>query len=482
MITLGLGGAILILGAAAYFVLRRQSRVTPSEHYFTIGVKRADLFPTLTASGRVESSKRTIIECELENIAVGVRGQRLSSSGASVLISVIPEGTEVKRGDVLAVLDSSDYEELLRIQKMTVERAAADHVQAKLDVEISKLAVQEFENGTVKETIEDFEGKIFLARSDLERAKDRVAWAHRMRDKGYLPPVVVTTEEFKQAQLIEALKGQESAFEVFKKYTCPRTSKVLKGAVTAAETILDYQQLRLSRQRERCASLEKQVDRCTIRAPHDGFVIYANKNDRRVYIEAGMEVHQRQELFYLPVLSEMEVVTMLHESIVDQVTPAMRAHVQVEGIGNRRIEGHVTSIAPLTLPNFSTDVRYFEGIVKLENIPKGLLPGMTAEVEISMPRRENVLAIPSEAILIENGYEVCFVVHEDSLERRQVKLGTTTRELVEVTAGLEAGEQVVLNPPADDPNFEAVIERPEVATLSQQTIPASPAGAIAAAR
>ena len=85
------------------------------------------------ASGRVESSKRTVIECDLENVAVGVRGQRLDAGGASVLLSVIPEGSTVKRGDVLAVLDSSDYEELLRIQKMAVERATADHVQATLD-------------------------------------------------------------------------------------------------------------------------------------------------------------------------------------------------------------------------------------------------------------------------------------------------------------------------------------------------------------
>ncbi len=413
---------------------------------------------------------------------MGVRGQRLSAGGASVLISVIPEGSNVKRGDVLAVLDASDYEELLRIQKMAVERAVADQVQAKLDVEINKLAVQEFENGTIKETLEDFEGKILLARSDLERENDRVAWSHRMRDKGYLPPVVVTTEEFKRSQLILALELQQSAFELFKKYTAPKTSKTLKGAVTAAETILDYQLLRLARQRERCALLEKQVDHCTIRAPHDGFVIYANKTDRQAYIEAGMEVHQRQELFYLPDLSEMEVVAMIHESIVEQVSPSMRAHVQVEGIGNRRIEGHVTSVAPLTTLNSRSDVKYFEGIVKLENVPDGLKPGMTAEVEISMPRRENVLAIPSEAILVENGYEVCFVVHEDSLERRQVKLGTTTRELVEVTEGLEAGEQVVLNPQADDPVLEAVSQRTDIASTSQQLIPVSPTGSVAAAR
>ena len=60
--------------------------------YHHRGSERADLFPTRLASGRVESGKRTIIECEFENIAVGVRGQRLTATGASVLLSVVPEG------------------------------------------------------------------------------------------------------------------------------------------------------------------------------------------------------------------------------------------------------------------------------------------------------------------------------------------------------------------------------------------------------
>ena len=58
---------------------------------------------------------------------------------------------------------------------------------------------------------------------------DRVAWAHRMGEKGYLPAATVSSEEFKQSQLSLGLKQQESAFELFKKYTAPKTSKVLKG-------------------------------------------------------------------------------------------------------------------------------------------------------------------------------------------------------------------------------------------------------------
>ena len=184
--------AVTAAGVWAMARPRTHAREALARKYLMSEVRRADLFPTLKASGRVESVKRTVIECDLENVAVGVRGQRLTSGGAAILLSVIPEGSTVKQGDVLAVIDSSEYEELLRIQQMAVERAAADHVQASLDLEVAKLAVREFEEGTLRETMEDFEGKIFLARSDLERAKDRVAWAHRMKEKGYIPAAALS--------------------------------------------------------------------------------------------------------------------------------------------------------------------------------------------------------------------------------------------------------------------------------------------------
>ena len=100
---------------------------------------------------------------------------------------------------------------------------------------------------------------------------------------------------------------------------------MLEGAVQGARSTLEYQDLRLQRNQDRLATLEKQVENCTIRAPHDGFVIYANNADRQLFIEPGMPVRQRQPLFYLPDLNDMEVVAMLHESIVDQVDPGMRA-------------------------------------------------------------------------------------------------------------------------------------------------------------
>jgi multidrug efflux pump subunit AcrA (membrane-fusion protein) len=71
---------------------------------------------------------------------------------------------------------------------------------------------------------------------------------------------------------------------------------------------------------------------------------------------------------------------------------------------------------------------------------------MSAEVEFDVDRCFDVLAVPSEAIAFEKGHNICYVAGEDGLERRPVTLGRSTRDLLEVTKGLNEGEHVVLSP------------------------------------
>src|SRR6185437_9687095 len=87
----------------------------------TAPVRRVDLHVSTTAAGEVESSNSTVIECEVEALEIGVKGQRLATGGSSTILTVAPEGTQVKKGDVICVLDASEYDELVRQQQMTVE-------------------------------------------------------------------------------------------------------------------------------------------------------------------------------------------------------------------------------------------------------------------------------------------------------------------------------------------------------------------------
>jgi HlyD family secretion protein len=191
------------------------------------------------------------------------------------------------------------------------------------------------------------------------------------------------------------------------------------------------------------------VERCTIRAPHDGFVIYANRPFReeaeRTPIEPGASVRQGQELFCFPDLSKMEVVAMLNESVVDRVRSGMPARVRFEGLSGPTLEGRVEAVDSLPRRSVS-DVPYYACRIALQLTPSGPLPGMSAEVEVQVGRCGDVLAVPTEAVSVDRDSKVCDVVGPSGLERRAIVPGGSTTDLIEVTDGLNEGEYVVLNP------------------------------------
>ena len=66
---------------------------------------------------------------------------------------------------------------------------------------------------------------------------------------------------------------------------------------------------------------------------------------------------------------------------------------------------------------------------------------MTAEVEIDLGLRANVIAVPVESVKVEGGRDYCYVAADGMLERRPVKLGGSNSDLLEITEGLARGRK-----------------------------------------
>ena len=414
-------------------------------------VSKVDLSNTLTAWGRVESSHKTIISCELERLEIRSAGRSMTSGGASTILSIVDEGTRVEAGDVLCNLDASEYDELVRTQEMKTEQAVAALKQAELNFEVAELAVKEYRDGLHHQRLQELEGSIALAESDMERAVDRLKWTEKMLEKGYAALATRSSAERTLSQCRLDLLTSKFDLTNFREYGNPRTSMELSAEVEKRRFEVIANTQRVTRNRDQLALYKLMVERCTIKAPHDGFLIYAIDHDRpsSSLIEPGQSVRQGQKLFYLPDLAKMEVLAYIHESVASRVREGMRARLRIEGLANRTLEGHVVSVAPLPTNGgnwFSDEVKYFVGVVKLDSVPMGLKPGMSAEVEFDVDRRLDVLAVPSEAIAVERGHNVCYVAGIDGLERRPVELGQSNRDLLEVTKGLSEGDQVVLHP------------------------------------
>ncbi|MBI2994819.1 MAG: efflux RND transporter periplasmic adaptor subunit, partial [Gammaproteobacteria bacterium] len=117
------------------------------------------------------------------------------------------------------------------------------------------------------------------------------------------------------------------------------------------------------------------------------------------------------------------------------------ANFRVGGFGDRRFEGRVERINPMT-DTGSRSVMLYLSVDNPDGVLKG---GMFAQGELILNETAPVPAIPLSAVHIQAGLPYVFVIDGAKIARRPVKLGLRSEEqnLVEVREGLETGVHVV---------------------------------------
>jgi HlyD family secretion protein len=457
--------------AACPFILARKAR--PAwDKLPTALVRRASFDVCLKASGFAQSSQQTVVKCQLENLRVRSRGGAFYAGGASTILEIVANGTTVKKGDVLCRLDASEYEDVAQAQELRVLQHQAEMVQTALALQSAEIALTEYREGLLPNEILGMQGRIALAESDMKVASDRFAWSQRMAAKGYASRAQVANDRQAVLSATSRLNQAQMELDTYRRFNSTKTLVSLRAEVEKARKWAIHEAGDYDKSKVLLANYRRLIDRCTIRAPHDGFVIYANgtfrPNDERVLIEQGASVYQGQELFCFPDLSKMEVLVMLHESVVGRVRNGMQAHVRFEGSEDVVWEGHVRSVEDLPKRG-RNEVSYYPCRVALQVCPSGLIPEKSAEIEIQVERRRDVLAVPSEAVSVDCGSHVCVVIGTSGPERREITLGATTSGLTEVTGGLKEGEQIVLNP---KPTLKRPDRRTDPASADEPQTPA----------
>ena len=145
----------------------------------------------------------------------------------------------------------------------------------------------------------------------------------------------------------------------------------------------------------------------------------------------------------------MEVEVSVNESMGPRVKAGMKAEVQVASLGERRLPGRVVSVTILSSVNdkeWDERVRHFVVRVRLDVTPPRLLPLMSAVVRIDTGRVLDALVIPIGAMVMRDRQQWCYVLAAGRVERRAIVTRNSTRDLLEVTSGLEEGDRVVLRP------------------------------------
>jgi len=492
-----IGLAVLILTGIALGGWRYFPTRAADDQFVVYTAQRGDLEILVTERGNLESQQVTQVFCEVDDIPA-------DNINGTPILWVIPNGSSVKKGDLLVELDAAPHRERLDLQILDTERARSEQIQANakyqnqltqnetmkaeadLKVKLSKLELKMFEDkesGThqleveeIRRTIDDVNNEILAAQADLELKKNDSEGIETLFKLGYAGKSELDRSrlEYLQAESAYAAKMNRLKTQLAtltKKETYEREMSLLKlqGQVQTAERGLE-QVLRdneaklaqstaameaanesLKKEEERLARYREYVDKCKIFAPADGMVAY-NVSDWRDggEIREGVPVRPRQLLLTLPNLRQMQVKTAVHESVLDQIQQGLIATVRVDAFPDRAYNAKVRTVAVLPDQNgwLSSDTKVYQTIVTIDESVEQLKPGMTAVVEIKVAKICDVVSVPVQAIVQIEDHTWCYAETEKGVERREVKLGRTNDKFVEIQSGLNANERVVLNPMA----------------------------------
>ncbi|MES2102571.1 MAG: efflux RND transporter periplasmic adaptor subunit [Pseudomonadota bacterium] len=330
----------------------------------------------------------------------------LYSTAPSTVTLKVKAGDTVKRGDIVAELESPDLSNELKREQASYEQLEAEVSRQRILARKQKL----------------------LARRDADQAEiDRVSAERtyqRIEAAGQIG--VVAKIDFLKAQ--DALKSAEIRSRHAELATGLENEDVDLQLKTK---ISQLQQQRLTRD-----NAQRRVDELKLRAPVDGFVGTLSVANRSV-------VAANTALMTLVDLSQLEVELEIPESYVADLGLGMNVELNINGV---KANGKLSALSPEVVKNIVLARVRFTG-----DQPAGLRQSQRVSARLLIEERPNVLMLARGPFVENEGGRFAYVLENGVARRRPIRMGATSVSAVEILEGLKEGDKVVI---AGTDNFE----------------------------
>ncbi len=341
--------------------------------------------------------------------------------------------------------------------------------------------INKLEDGEAKQQLRSLQDGLQVAQEELLLAQDRIAGQRRLEARGFITPTELEAEELNLNKARNKMEQEETSLKLYIQYTFPKD---------AEEKLSDYENAVMSYQRQvkeniaekaqeaaryssaerkynlervKLADVNEQIELATIRAQRPGLVVYgaSDQNSMRYRsnsqeaIQEGATVRERQSILTIPDMREMAVKVNIHESAVQRVAVGQTVKVSVDAFPDEELTGVVTKVAVVadSANSFmNPDLKVYPTTIKIDGTHEWLRPGMSAEIEILVRSLEDVVYIPIQAVTYFDDKRVVYVSNRGRPDRREIEVGTFSDSFIEVTSGLEEGEEVLLLPPQQSLN------------------------------
>ncbi len=339
-----------------------------------------------TVSERAAGTQASVLNAS--GYVTARRRATVSSKVTGKVIEVnVEEGMAVREGQVLARLDDSTLQAGLRLYRAQLEAA--------------------------RRQIPESEVRLEQARTQLQRQE-------RLRKEGLNTPNDIDNAKAEVDSLVARIASAEQDVKV-------------------AESQIAMQQTA--------------IDDTVIRAPFSGVALSKDAQPGEMVspVSAGGGF-TRTGISTIVDMRSLEIEVDVNESYINRVRAGQPVTAVLDAYPDFQIAASVIAVVP-TADRQKATVLVRIGFKQLD--PR-ILPDMGVKVTFlreadaaAAPVVQAVTLVPKAAVRDDNGASVVFVVKQNAVERRAIKVGGTDGDRLEVVAGLKGGEQVVISPPPE---------------------------------
>ncbi len=401
------GAAVVLVIIAVIVVSKIRSKADVANLYAE--AKRGNFDIIVTTTGELQAKNSTDIRGPEFNQSRNIRAMDIK------ITDLVPEGTEVKKGDYVATLDRTTFDNNLKDE---YDRLVTQ--ETNLEMKVLDTAVT---LSNLRDNIKNLRFSVEEAQITLQQSK-------------YEPPTTIRQAE------IALDKAERSLDQSIRGYAL---------RVEQAKSDMRTMKNNLSDQQQRVRDLETILQNFIINAPSDGMIIY--KRDRMgAKRKVGSSINPFDNVVAtLPDMSSMISKTYVNEIDVSKVKTDQPVEIVVDAFPEKQYTGFVTSVANIgeQLPN--ADAKVFEVVIAMNESDPILRPSMTTGNKIITKTVDDVIYIPLESVQI--GADSIPFVYMKNGDKQIVVLGESNENHVVIEQGIEPGTQLYLSSPEDPESF-----------------------------
>lgn len=384
-IAVGGGVALLVVGLAATLLTGWHAGTQ------SVSVSRLRIAPV---------ARGTLVrDAAVNGRVVAAVSPTLYAAAAATVTLKVNAGDTVKKGDVLAALESPDLEGALKREQSSFEELQAEVSRQQIIARKAKL----------------------IARRDADQAEiERIA-AQRAYERVEAAGIegVIAKNDFQKAQ--DTLKSAQI-----------RSRHASEAALLENDDVdlqLKTRQSQLQRQKIALDLARRRVEELTLRSPMDGFIGSLAVANRAV-------VAANAPLMTLVDLSRLEVELEIPETYVADLGLGMNVEITA---GDIKATGKLSALSPEVIKSQVLARVRFTGAQ-----PQGLRQSQRVQARLLIDEKKDVLMLPRGPFVEAQGGRFVYVVENGIAWRRPVTLGATSVGTVEILAGLKPGDRVVV--------------------------------------